>query len=61
MGAAAAEAGMEATWGRGCRELPGDGEGPAYTTAADPEEESRTVKAGRWALAQPVSPAEGQE
>ena len=39
MGAAAAESGMDATWGRGCGEPRGGREGPAYIRAADPEEE----------------------
>lgn len=39
MGAAAAECGMDATWGRGCGEPRGGREGPVYIRAADPEEE----------------------
>lgn len=61
MGAAAGKSGMEAAWGRGCRELRGHGEGTAYAGATDPEEEGGTRKADREALAQPVSPGEGQE
>lgn len=61
MGAAATKSGLEAIWGRGCREPHGDGEGPTYTSTADPEEGSRTVEAGAWALAQPVPLGERQE
>lgn len=60
MGAAAAESGREAAWGRGCGEHRKSGGGPAYTTAADPEQEGRTLRAGGRALAQPVPPKEGQ-
>lgn len=42
VGAAAAEFGMEAAWGRGCGEPCGGREGPMHVRAADPEEEGRT-------------------
>lgn len=61
MGAAATKTGMEATWGRGCIEPPRDGEGPTYTSTADPKEAGRTMEAGAWALAQPVPLGERQQ